>query len=227
MIPEVETVAVATDHQEIFRTVEHAGFTAIMTSADHVSGTDRVAEAAEMLCLDDGDMVVNIQGDQPLLETGPVRAMIEMLASVPDFHMTTAACPLEADDLNNPNRVKVVLDRRGGAIYFSRAPIPFDRDGVTGPVSSGVVEKGFPGYLRHLGLYAFRYGFLRTFVSLEQGILERIEMLEQLRAIENGFSIGVAVVANAPVEVDTHDDLEAVRRKISSELDCRHEAPEK
>lgn len=217
-VPGIDMVVVATDHEEIGAVVNGNGFKAVMTAKDHASGTDRVAEAAGKLGLQDEDIVVNIQGDQPLLETAPLEAMVELLVADEGFHMTTAACPLEMADLDNPNRVKVVLDRGNGAIYFSRSPIPYDRDRVVKDLlSAGRSNRpGFPGYLRHLGLYAFKNAFLRKFVSLEQGMLERIEMLEQLRAIENGYRIGVAVVDNAPVEVDTHEDLEAVRRIVAA-----------
>lgn len=212
-VPGITSVTVATDHESIMGIVTEAGFSAIMTSPDHPSGTDRIAEAARALELMDNDIVVNIQGDQPLLSPEPVQAMIELLQKNRAFNMTTAACPLAAKDLNNPNRVKVVTDLQGGAIYFSRSPVPFDRDGALLPEkdTQKMVLKNFPGYLRHLGLYAFRNSFLQKFVSLPGGILENIEMLEQLRAIENNYRIGVAVVKTVPDEVDTAEDLERIR----------------
>lgn len=197
----VEQVVAATDHQGIVETVEAAGFRCVMTDPAHPSGTDRIAEAARVLGLPEEAVVVNIQGDQPLVEPEPVEKMVELLLSG-GFHMTTCATPMPAWEVSNPNRVKVVLGKDGRAIYFSRSPIPFDRDGL--------MEKRGASYLRHLGLYAYRNGFLQEFVSLPPGELEAVEQLEQLRALENGYTIGVALVESAPPEVDTKDDLETV-----------------
>lgn len=213
-IPGVDRVVVATDDERIRSCVTGAGGEAYLTDSSHPSGTDRIAEVSRMLDLAEQDVVVNVQGDQPLLSPGPVTAIIERLLGDPGVVMTTPACPLGAHDAENPNRVKVVVDRWWRALYFSRARIPYDRDGVWGGGGSGV--KGSDGdrwgYLRHIGLYAYRQGFLEKFVALPPGILENVERLEQLRALENGYSIGVVLVEEAPPDVDTPEDLDAVKR---------------
>ncbi len=201
-VPGVERVVVATDDERIKACVEGVGGEAFMTSAAHPSGTDRVSEAARMMGLPEDAVVVNVQGDQPLLDPGIVTPMVGALLEDPSLPMATLACPMDPGQARDPNRVKVVLGKGGFALYFSRSRIPFDRDGTW--------EQ--PGcYLRHLGLYAYRNGFLQEFVSLPLGMLERIERLEQLRALENGFPIKVMVVKEAPVEVDTPGDLERVQ----------------
>jgi len=207
-VPGIDQVAVATDDSRIVECIEAAGGKAFMTDPGHPSGTDRIAEAARYLGLSDEDIVVNIQGDQPLLSPQPVLDIVKMLLERPGLAMTTPACPIDAQKSLNPNRVKVVVDREWKALYFSRAPIPYLRDAAT---------EGEQYYLRHLGLYAYRQDFLQTFVSLSPGRLEKIEKLEQLRVLENGYSIGVARVAEAPVEVDTPEDLDAVRSTLASE----------
>ena len=205
-IPGIDHVVVATDDRRIEECVETAGGKAFMTDPDHTSGTDRIAEAARRLKLSGDDVVVNIQGDQPLLDPQPVPAIVNMLLEKTQFDVTTPVCPLDPQDALNPNRVKVVTDRNSMALYFSRAPIPYRRDADDLPG-----ELAGHCYLRHLGLYAYRQNFLQTFVALPPGILEQIEQLEQLRVIENGYSIGVTKVTDAPLEVDTPEDLDAVR----------------
>jgi 3-deoxy-manno-octulosonate cytidylyltransferase (CMP-KDO synthetase) len=213
-VPGIGQVLVATDDSRIAECVETAGGTVFMTDPGHPSGTDRIAEVARFLELSDDDVVVNIQGDQPLLDSQPVVEIVNMLLDVPDFAMTTPACPLEAREALNPNRVKVVVDNNGKALYFSRALIPYYRDSDTG----GELSKGSGHYyLRHLGLYAYRQSFLQTFVTLPPGQLEQIERLEQLRALENGYSIGVVKVAKAPLEVDTPEDLDVVRSALAGQ----------
>ncbi|NDY42730.1 3-deoxy-manno-octulosonate cytidylyltransferase [Dissulfurirhabdus thermomarina] len=201
----VDRVVVATDDARILDRVRGAGGEALLTRPEHPSGTDRIAEAVRALGLAPGDLVVNIQGDQPLLAPGPVEAIVRRLRDDPSVAMATPACPLDPAEADDPNRVKVVVDRRGRALYFSRARIPFDRDGEPPPEAA-------PAFLRHLGLYAYRPDFLQAFVALPRGPLERREKLEQLRALENGFAIGVEIVPEAPPEVDTAADLETVRR---------------
>ena len=203
----IQEIFVATDHHDIKEAAEEAGFQAVMTSPDHTSGTDRIAEACSILGLSDQTLVVNIQGDQPLVEPSAIEAMIQLMESDSGLDMATVACPMKPEEIDNPNRVKVVVDGRGRALYFSRAAIPFDRDGDHGPDI----------YLRHLGLYTYRRSFLRRFTSLAPARLETIEKLEQLRALENGYSIGVAVVASAPPEVDTEEDLRQVKAIVSRE----------
>jgi 3-deoxy-manno-octulosonate cytidylyltransferase (CMP-KDO synthetase) len=211
-ISAIDQVVVATDDSRIAKCVEKAGGTVFMTDPGHPSGTDRIAEVARMLELSDDDVVVNIQGDQPMFDSQPVVEIIKMLLQGFGYHMTTPACPLEAQEALNPNRVKVVVDINGKALYFSRAIIPYYRD-------ADIVENLPKGsgqyYLRHLGLYAYRQNFLQTFVTLPQGKLEQIERLEQLRALENGYAIGVVSVKRAPMEVDTPEDLDALRSALA------------
>lgn len=218
-ISALEDVVVATDDQRILQCVQNAGYQAVLTSKAHPSGTDRVAEAARILGLSENDLVVNIQGDQPFLHSNAVVAMLELLSSDKTLHMTTAACPMKLEDVGNPNKVKVVVDKRDRAMYFSRSVIPFDRDGRVHELcnldgSNKSVSLHGHGYLRHLGLYAFRMGFLQEFVRLGPSFLEQMECLEQLRALENGYSIGVVKVVNAMLEIDTPADLEAANRMM-------------
>ncbi len=209
-IPGISAVAVATDDSRIADCIRRAGGEVLVTEAAHESGTDRVAEAARRMKLGPDTLVVNIQGDQPLITAGPVRRMMELLETDAAIQMATAACPLEEGGAANPNRVKVVLDSKSRALYFSRAPIPFDRDGEMKNRRAG------PGMLRHIGIYAYRNAFLQEFVSLPVSWLESIEKLEQLRALENGFSIGVAIVETSPPDVDTVEDLDAVRAVVEA-----------
>ncbi len=213
-VPGIDQVVVATDDSRIAECVETAGGTVFMTDPGHPSGTDRIAEVARLLELSDDDVVVNIQGDQPLLDSRPVVAIIKMLLDVPEVAMTTPACPLEAREALNPNRVKVVVDNNRKALYFSRAMIPYYRDTDT---VGDLPKESDHYYLRHLGLYAYRQNFLQTFVTLPPGKLEQIERLEQLRALENGYSIGVVRVEEAPLEVDTPEDLDAVRSALAGQ----------
>ena len=204
LIRGIDTVVVATDDDRIARVVKEKGFFSIMTSPEHPSGTDRIAEAAQILGLSPEQIVVNVQGDQPMLDVSAVDNMVDLLISSKDFVMTTVACPMDGAAALDPNRVKVVLDEEGRALYFSRSPIPYDRDGI------GKQKQNF--YLRHLGLYCYRVEFLKQYVTWPEGQLEAIEKLEQLRVLEKGLSIGVTVVDDAPPEVDTKEDLERVRR---------------
>jgi 3-deoxy-manno-octulosonate cytidylyltransferase (CMP-KDO synthetase) len=203
-------VCVATDHRDIAEAVERAGFEAAMTRADHPSGTDRIAEVAERFGLDGGAIVVNIQGDEPLIEPGLVRAVAALLEQTPEAAMATACHPIrDAEELFDPNAVKVVLDHAGLARYFSRAPVPWARDAFAKSPRKLAAE--MPCY-RHIGVYAYRVEFLRLFPKLEVSPLERFEALEQLRALWHGYAIAVAVRLDAPVPgVDTPEDLERVR----------------
>jgi 3-deoxy-manno-octulosonate cytidylyltransferase (CMP-KDO synthetase) len=210
-------VAVATDSEAIAAAVREAGVQAVMTRADHASGTDRLAEAVDQLGLADDACVVNVQGDEPLLPPALIADVARTLASHSGCEMATAAHPLNnVAEYLNPNVVKVVLDARGRALYFSRAPIPWDRDhppaaGPQGaPLASGLAAAGLP--LRHIGLYAYRAGFLRRYPRLPASPLEAIESLEQLRALWHGHGIAVHVTDAAPPPgVDTPADLERVR----------------
>lgn len=196
-------VAVATDDGRIRDAVERAGYRAIMTRPDHPSGTDRVAEAAAALGLDLDDVVVNVQGDEPLIPPQLVREVAAMLGSHAEAAVATACHPIhDAASLDNPNVVKVVLDARGYALYFSRARIPHPR------------EAGGAWY-RHAGVYAFRMGFLQRFPGLAPSPDEKTEALEQLRVLWHGHRIAVTIHAGEiPPGVDTPRDLEAVRRML-------------
>jgi 3-deoxy-manno-octulosonate cytidylyltransferase (CMP-KDO synthetase) len=204
-----DRVCVATDDQEIVRAVEQAGFEAVVTRADHPTGTDRIAEVVERFGLGADDMVVNIQGDEPLIEPGLVRAVASLLADTPEAAVATACHPIRrAEEFFDPNAVKVVLDSAGLARYFSRAPIPWARDAFA---ASKQLPPELPCH-RHIGVYAYRAAFLRLFPRLAVSPLERFEALEQLRALWHGYAIAVAVRQDAPVPgVDTPEDLARVR----------------
>lgn len=213
-------VVVATDDAEIAKAVEAHGFRALMTRDDHPTGTDRLAEVCVQLGLSDDHIVVNIQGDEPLISPTLVADVAQALDRHPSAAIATAAHPLQsAAELFNPNMVKVVCDTHGRALYFSRAPIPWARDALAG--GEQVLAPGLPA-LRHIGLYAYRAGFLRRFPALSQGSLERWESLEQLRAMEHGFSIQVHLTEHAPAPgVDTQADLDQVRGLVAQPGDLR------
>ena len=204
-------VWVATDDRDVFDAVKRHGHQAMMTRTDHAAGTDRIAEAAEQLALADGEIVVNVQGDEPLIEPELIREVAQSLAENEQASIATACHPItDAASLVNPNVVKVVLDRTGHALYFSRAPIPYARDSVA--LNQNALPAGLPSY-RHIGIYAYRARFLRLYNRLEPAAIERFEALEQLRALWHGYRIAVAVTARAPeAGVDTAEDLERVRR---------------
>jgi len=204
-------VHVATDDQRVAEAVRAHGFEALMTRTDHASGTDRIAEAAAQLGLADPAIVVNVQGDEPLIEPSLVARVAQALERSPEASVATACHPLrDAAAMFNPNVVKVVLDQRGHALYFSRAPIPWAR------AAYGAGARTPPPHMpcyRHAGIYAYRAGFLRRYASLAPTPLERYEALEQLRVLEHGFRIAVAVDEHdSAAGVDTPQDLEAARR---------------
>ena len=206
---------IATDDARVQAVVEAAGYRALMTSPDHASGTDRLAEVVEMLDCADDDLIVNVQGDEPLIEPLLIRECALCLASHEAAAIATLAHPLfSIEEFRNPNVVKVVTDEQGYALYFSRAMIPWPRDAFASdsPREAGVsLPEGLPA-LRHIGLYAYRASFLREFAGLAPAPLERFEMLEQLRALWHGYRIAVAVTPEAPgAGVDTPEDLERVR----------------
>ena len=205
-----ERVVVATDDERIRVAVEAAGIGACLTSADHPTGTDRLAEAASLLALDDDAIVVNVQGDEPLLSPALIRTVAESLATHPEAAIATACHPIvDPSEAFNPNVVKVVLDHERYALYFSRATIPWARDAFAGGRTE--VPAGLPLY-RHYGLYAYRVRFLRRFPTLAPAPIERFEALEQLRALWHGFRIVVEITAGTPAPgVDTLEDLERVR----------------
>ena len=200
-------MGVATDAQEVAAACQAHGVRHVMTRADHASGSDRLAEACELLGLEGDHIIVNVQGDEPLIEPGLIQRCAQMLDEHPDCPVSTVAHRIDdwADWLN-PNVVKVVLDAAGRALYFTRAPVPFNRDGAANQLPTQ------PAPLRHLGLYAYRAGFLRRFPSLPQAPVERTEALEQLRVLWHGERIAVHVTDQAPgTGVDTPQDLERVR----------------
>jgi 3-deoxy-manno-octulosonate cytidylyltransferase (CMP-KDO synthetase) len=203
-------VVVACDDARIAHACAAHGVAAVLTRVDHASGSDRLAEACTLLGLDGTDVVVNVQGDEPLIDPALIQRVADLLAEREDCVMSTAAHPLaDVAELLNPNVVKVVLDAAGRALYFSRAPIPWWRDGTTGGT---VTELPTPAPLRHLGLYAYRAGFLRGFPALPPAELEQCEALEQLRVLWHGHRIAVHVAPHGPGPgVDTPEDLARVR----------------
>ncbi|SAI74409.1 3-deoxy-manno-octulosonate cytidylyltransferase [Bordetella ansorpii] len=203
-------VHVATDDTRVLQAAESHGHSALLTRADHATGTDRLSEAVRQLGLPDDAVVVNVQGDEPLIEPELIDAVAAKLLAAPDADIATCACPLaDADALFNPNVVKVVHAADDRALYFSRAPIPWARDALAG--GGRVLAPGLPAW-HHIGLYAYRVSFLRRFPTLPQGALERFESLEQLRALEHGHSIVVHRASQPPAAgVDTPADLERVR----------------
>jgi len=205
-----DTIVVATDDVRVRDACVAAGLRTLMTAASHPTGTDRLAEVVDILALHDDDIVVNLQGDEPLIDPALLDAVARLLARHPDAAIATCAAHLDqADSLFNPNVVKVVCDQNGRALYFSRAPIPWARDALAD--GSERVAAGLPA-LHHIGLYAYRAGFLRQFPRLEQAPLERFEALEQLRALEHGHRIVVHICAGHPAAgVDTPEDLARVR----------------
>ena len=215
-------VWVATDDIAIKETVEAHGFGALLTRADHPSGTDRLAEAATLLGLADDTIVVNVQGDEPLISPLLISAVAEELAQRGDCVMATACHPIgEAAEIFNPNIVKVVLDARQTALYFSRAAIPWARDAFAASVSAArqtqppPIPPGLPIY-RHMGIYAYRFAFLSQFPGLSVAPIEQFEALEQLRVLWHGYRIAVHVTAaTAAPGVDTVADLELVRKLFS------------
>ncbi|HVT33521.1 MAG TPA: 3-deoxy-manno-octulosonate cytidylyltransferase [Rhodanobacteraceae bacterium] len=206
-------VVVATDDERIAAALDGSGVHVAMTRGDHASGSDRLAECAMRLGWSDETIVVNLQGDEPLAPSSGIRAVAAALAegSAP---MATLATPIRsADELFDPNVVKVVRAASGEALYFSRAPVPWPRDAFARDRTALPVDVPF---LRHIGIYAYRAGFLRRFAALPQTPLERIESLEQLRALEHGFAIAVRDAPEAfPPGVDTAEDLASVERLLA------------
>ena len=209
-------VVVAADDMRIVDACSAHGVEALLTRTDHASGSDRLAEACTLLGLDDATIVVNVQGDEPLIDPALIDAVAAMLATHDDAAMSTAAHAIDSpEDYANPNVVKAVLDARGNAMYFSRAPIPWWRDG-------GLSEDGLrqppasPEALRHIGIYGYRAGFVREFPSLPPAPIESTEALEQLRALWHGHRIAVHVSPLRPGPgIDTPEDLARVRELLS------------
>ena len=211
-------VWIATDQTDILAAVEKHGFAAVMTRSDHLTGTDRIAEVVEHLGWGDEVIVVNVQGDEPLIEPALIDAVAAALIADADAAIATASHAIsDAADFFNPNVVKVVSTAEGRALYFSRAPIPWARDSFGD--SHAELPRDLPAQ-RHIGLYAYRVGFLRQYGRLAESPLERYEALEQLRALWHGFAIRVVSYDSAPLAgVDTPEDLERVRREFDRRTD--------
>jgi 3-deoxy-manno-octulosonate cytidylyltransferase (CMP-KDO synthetase) len=209
-------VVVAADSPSIVQACEQAGVHCVLTDPGHPSGSDRLAQACELLGLGPDEVVVNVQGDEPLIEPSLVDAVAQLLHQRPDCAMATAAHGIDSwADFQNPNVVKVVTDQQGTALYFSRAPIPYGRDFAGQPwwQSGNGALPALPAPLRHVGIYAYRVGFLQLFPKLAQAPIEKLESLEQLRALWHGHRIAVHTTAQAPGPgVDTPQDLERVRQ---------------
>lgn len=209
-----DAVVVACDSPAIVQACAAHGVHAVLTRADHASGTDRLAEAAALLGLDDDAIVVNVQGDEPLIDPALPAACAALLQTQPRADMATCAHPItDPAEIFNPNVVKVVCDARGLALYFSRAPIPWQRDAYAlGAQGWGLQGVATQAVYRHIGVYAYRHAFLRRYAALPPAPLEQAEALEQLRALWHGHAIAVHVTEHAPGPgVDTPADLQRVR----------------
>jgi 3-deoxy-manno-octulosonate cytidylyltransferase (CMP-KDO synthetase) len=224
-----QQIWIATDHHAIANVVHEHGFKACMTKDTHASGTDRIAEVVEQQGWTDDTIVVNVQGDEPLMPPALIRAVARHLHDHPECAIATACHAIHDEaSLRNPNIVKTVLDKQGNALYFSRAPIPYPRDAFMGLSSSagrdgcpsspsggevgrGELPQGLP-VLRHIGIYAYRASFLRAYGQLAPAAIEQFEALEQLRALYHGYKIGVVIAEQAPPSgVDTEQDLHQAR----------------
>jgi 3-deoxy-manno-octulosonate cytidylyltransferase (CMP-KDO synthetase) len=216
-VPQAERVLVATDDARIAEVVRQAGAEAILTSPHHRSGTERVAEVAAHL---EADIIVNVQGDEPLIEPTTITAALEPMLADPHLRMATTSEPLESiEDVLDPNVVKVVTDCEGFALYFSRQPIPWPREAVREAGSLDAALRAHPSlllrYRRHTGLYVYRREVLQQWVTWPPTPLEETEQLEQLRALEHGVRIKVVPVTTRSLGVDTPEDLERVRARIA------------
>ena len=199
-------VVVATDDERIASVVHGFGGEAVMTRSDHATGTDRLAEAAGLLDISEQDIIVNVQGDQPLFPAEVVEQVARPMLDDPALPMSTLIYRIvRPEEIDDPNHVKTVFDRHGNALYFSRASIPFQRN------PEDTVK---PTYYKHLGFYAYRKGFLLTFVGLPEGEWERFEKLEQLRALEYGYTIRVVLTGHDSIEVDTPRDIRRVEELL-------------
>lgn len=205
--PEMTQVVLATDDNRIEEAAQAAGVPVVMTASNHPSGTDRVLEAARSLGAPDHAVIVNIQGDEPALAPEMLTELTSPFFTDPSVQVTTLATPISPEEAQNPNRVKVVLGDRLRALYFSRAPIPYPRDG------------SFDGYLGHIGLYAFRMKTLKIFSTLQEGALENVEKLEQLRLLENGIDIHVGITRHQSLGVDHPDDIAIIERLLNARGD--------
>lgn len=209
-----QQIWIATDHHAIANVVHEHGFKACLTRESHASGTDRIAEVVEQQGWPDQTIIVNVQGDEPLMPPDLIHAVARHLHDHPECAMATACHPIHDEaSMRNPNIVKTVLDKQGHALYFSRAPIPYPRDAFA-------ADSGLPDdlpVLRHIGIYAYRASFLRAYGTLAPALIEQYESLEQLRALYHGYKIGVVVTTGAPpAGVDTEQDLQTARAVFES-----------
>jgi len=215
LLSHASQVVVAADDERIVQACQAHGIRALLTRQDHVSGSDRLAEACQLLGLPDDAVVVNVQGDEPLIHPGLINDVAALLAQRPEASMSTAAHAIaHLEEFTNPNVVKVVLDARKMALYFSRAPIPWWRDGQA---DGGFKSLPSPAPLRHVGIYGYLAGFLRLFPQLPPAPIETMESLEQLRAMWHGHPIAVHITPEAPGPgVDTPEDLARVRALLTA-----------
>ena len=213
LLSQASQVVVAADDERIVAACQAHGVQVLLTRQDHLSGSDRLAEACQLLALPDNAVVVNVQGDEPLIPPALINEVARVLRERPDASMSTAAHEIGSlEEFTNPNVVKVVMDARQMALYFSRAPIPWWRDGQS---DSGFKALPNPAPLRHIGIYGYRVSFLSLFPTLKPAPLETMESLEQLRALWHGHRIAVHVTSEAPGPgVDTPEDLARVRNLI-------------
>lgn len=213
-------VVVATDHQDIVDSVNTFSGEVLLTSERHPSGTDRIAEAVDKLGFADNEIIVNVQGDEPQIDPEIINRVAQNLSDNEDASISTVAVPLrESQEFLNPNIVKVVLDNNNMALYFSRAPIPWPRDGFMGQEFSDLKLQELTGinqnFYRHIGIYAYTAGFVKEYVKIPQSDLEKTEALEQLRALSHGYRISVLLADNAGGSgVDTQDDYDRVKEII-------------
>ncbi len=213
----LDEVFVATDNLRIYETVESFGGKAIMTSAHHPSGTDRIAEAVEKLIQDgynlkEDSIIINLQGDEPLIKPEMIDQLVELMKSGNEFIGTLVRLIDNIEEFNNPNVVKAVFDKNGYALYFSRSPIPYDR------VRAEKCSSCYNFMYKHIGIYGYRLNILKKFVSLTPSTLEKIEKLEQLRALENGIKIKVSITQYDSIGIDTPQDLEVAEKCLSISL---------
>ena len=215
LLSKASQVVVAADDERIVQACQAHGIHALLTRQDHVSGSDRLAEACQLLGLPDDAVVVNVQGDEPLIHPDLINEVADLLTQRPEASMSTAAHAIaHLEEFTNPNVVKVVLDARQMALYFSRAPIPWWRDGQA---DGGFKSLPSPAPLRHVGIYGYRAGFLRLFPLLPPAPIETLESLEQLRAMWHGHPIAVHITPEAPGPgVDTPEDLARVRALLAA-----------
>ncbi|WP_287830563.1 3-deoxy-manno-octulosonate cytidylyltransferase [Idiomarina sp.] len=207
-------VIIATDDQRIADEVERFGGRSMLTSSEHQSGTERLAEVVEQLALSEDQVVVNVQGDEPFIPPEIIRQVADNLANQRVAPMATLAVPMAtSDEVFNPNAVKVVCDSAGYALYFSRAPIPYNREQFKS--LNNQQPEQVDGYMRHIGIYAYRADFIKRYVAWNESPLERIESLEQLRVLWHGEKIHVAEAIMPPAAgIDTPEDLEQARQRI-------------